>query len=71
MALVDVVRTGELDRLRVCSGDDCEDVIIDLSRNRSRLYCESGCGNRAHVAAYRARRAARSAGSSHGRPATR
>ncbi len=63
MAFVDVIRAGERDRLRVCSSGDCNDVVLDLSRNRSRMYCESGCGNRAHVAAYRARRAARSAGS--------
>lgn len=30
---------------------------MDLSRNRSRRYCDSRtCGNRLHVAAYRARR---------------
>jgi predicted RNA-binding Zn ribbon-like protein len=32
-------------------------VVIDLSKNRSRRYCEKGCGNRVHVAAYRSRRA--------------
>ncbi len=58
MALVDVVRTGELERLQVCAAHDCEDVLIDLSRNRSRRYCDGGCANRAHVAAYRARQAA-------------
>jgi predicted RNA-binding Zn ribbon-like protein len=57
MALVDVVRTGEMDRLRTCAADDCDDVVIDLSKNRSRRYCDSGCGNRANVAAYRARKA--------------
>jgi predicted RNA-binding Zn ribbon-like protein len=57
MALVDVVRSGELARLGVCAAEDCEDVVVDLSKNRSRRYCESGCGNRANVAAYRARRA--------------
>ncbi|GAA1629549.1 CGNR zinc finger domain-containing protein [Georgenia ruanii] len=58
MALADVVRGGELDRLRVCAGEDCADLVVDLSRNRSRRYCDSGCGNRANVAAYRARKAA-------------
>ena len=57
MAFVDVIRSGELNRLRVCAGVDCDHVLVDLSRNRSRQYCESGCGNRAHVAAYRARTA--------------
>ena len=56
MALVDLVRVGALDRLRTCAADDCRDVLVDLSRNRSRRFCDSGCGNRANVAAYRARR---------------
>jgi predicted RNA-binding Zn ribbon-like protein len=59
MALVDVIRLGELERLRVCAADDCADVLVDLSKNRSRRYCERGCGNRANVAAYRARLSAR------------
>lgn len=57
MAMVDVIRAGELDRLHVCAADDCDDVLVDLSRNRSRRFCDGGCGNRANVAAYRARRA--------------
>jgi predicted RNA-binding Zn ribbon-like protein len=32
-------------------------VLVDLSKNRSRRFCDSGCGNRTNVAAYRARRA--------------
>jgi len=59
MAMIDVVRAGELDRLTYCAAEDCDDVVVDLSRNRSRLFCDSGCGNRANVAAYRARRRAR------------
>lgn len=61
MALVDVVRAGETSRLRRCAGEDCDGVLVDLSRNRSRRYCEGGCGNRANVAAYRARQAGRAA----------
>lgn len=59
MALVDVVRSRALDRLKECEAEDCTDLHVDLSKNRSRRYCEGGCGNRANVAAYRARRAAR------------
>ncbi|MFH5228694.1 CGNR zinc finger domain-containing protein [Antrihabitans spumae] len=59
MALVDVIRVGDLDRLKHCAAPDCDAVLIDLSRNRSRRYCDTGnCGNRANVAAYRARKAA-------------
>ena len=56
MAMVDVIRSGQLHRLRHCEAADCDDVVIDLSKNRSRRFCDSGCGNRANVAAYRARR---------------
>ena len=33
-----------------------QDVVVDLSKNRSRRFCEGSCGNRAAVAAYRARK---------------
>ena len=59
MAIVDVVRSGELDRLRVCGAPDCEDVVVDLSKNRSRRYCSASCSNRVNMAAFRARRARR------------
>jgi predicted RNA-binding Zn ribbon-like protein len=59
-AFADLVRMGEPGRLRVCGAPDCDAVLVDLSKNRSRLYCDTGnCGNRQHVAAYRERRASR------------
>ena len=57
MAIVDVVRQQELDRLRVCEADACHDVLVDLSKNRSRRYCSTTCSNRMNVAAFRARQA--------------
>ncbi len=58
MGIADLVRAKDLGRLKRCAADDCDAVLVDLSRNRSRRYCDIGnCGNRAHVAAYRARRA--------------
>lgn len=57
VALAIVVRDGGMDRLRVCASPDCQKVLVDLSRNRSRRYCDTLCANRQHVAAYRARRA--------------
>ena len=62
MAFVDVIRMKQLDRLRVCAADDCGDLLVDLSKNRSRRFCDSGCGNRMNVAAYRARQAGRGTG---------
>ncbi|MET9498502.1 CGNR zinc finger domain-containing protein [Streptomyces sp. NPDC006552] len=57
MALAFFVVAGEQDRLRRCEAPDCRYAFVDLSRNRSRRYCSSRtCGNRLHVAAYRARR---------------
>jgi len=58
MAFVDVVRSQALDRLRICDMHDCTAVTIDLTKNKSKRYCDSGCSNRAAVAAYRARQAA-------------
>jgi predicted RNA-binding Zn ribbon-like protein len=58
MAFIDVVRSQALDRLRICDMHDCNAVTIDLTKNKSKRYCDSGCSNRAAVAAYRARRAA-------------
>jgi predicted RNA-binding Zn ribbon-like protein len=56
MALAEVLRDEGLERLRTCEAPGCEAVFVDLSRNRSRRYCDTGnCGNRMHVAAYRAR----------------
>lgn len=57
MAIFEVVRTKELSRLRTCESPGCSGVLVDLSKNRSKRYCEAGCGNRAAVAAYRARKA--------------
>lgn len=57
MALVDVVRQGELGRLRVCAAEDCPDVLVDLSRNSSKRYCSTTCANRVNTAAFRSRRA--------------
>jgi predicted RNA-binding Zn ribbon-like protein len=58
MALADLIRIGELRRLKRCAAPDCDAVLIDLSRNRSGKFCDTGnCGNRQHVAAYRERRA--------------
>jgi predicted RNA-binding Zn ribbon-like protein len=56
MAFSDVIRLKALDRLRVCAADDCEDVVVDLSKNASRRFCDTSCANRTNVAAFRARR---------------
>ncbi len=57
MAMIDVVRADETSRLGVCADDECDGIVLDLSRNRSRRFCSTTCGNRNAVAAYRARQA--------------
>ncbi|GGM65979.1 hypothetical protein GCM10010106_10010 [Thermopolyspora flexuosa] len=59
IALAYLLVENEWERLRTCAAPDCSHIFIDESRNRSRVYCDSRtCGNRMHVAAYRARRRA-------------
>ncbi len=55
MAFTDVIRAKELDRLGRCAASDCDDVMVDLSKNRSRRFCSVSCSNRTNTAAYRAR----------------
>jgi predicted RNA-binding Zn ribbon-like protein len=59
MGFTDVIRTGQLDRLRLCAAEDCQSVHVDLSKNRSRRFCSTSCSNRTNVAAYRTRQAAK------------
>jgi predicted RNA-binding Zn ribbon-like protein len=62
MAFLDLIRADALGRLRICAADDCNDVLVDLSKNSSKRYCDTGnCGNRTNVAAYRARKRLQSA----------
>ena len=56
MAMIDVIRADEVRRFGVCAADDCDGVVLDLSRNRSRKFCSTACTNRMAVAAYRARK---------------
>jgi predicted RNA-binding Zn ribbon-like protein len=63
MAFADLIRTGQLDRLRGCAADGCDHVHVDLSKNRSRRFCSTSCANRTNVAAYRARRDRQQTGS--------
>jgi predicted RNA-binding Zn ribbon-like protein len=56
MAMIDVIRADELSRLSVCADPTCNGIVVDLSRNRSRRFCSTTCGNRVAVAAYRSRK---------------
>lgn len=58
MAMIDVIRADETSRLGECADESCDGLVFDLSRNRSRRFCSTTCGNRNAAAAYRARRRA-------------
>lgn len=44
------------DRLGICAADDCLDVFVDTSRNKSKRYCNSTCCTKVNVKAHRARK---------------
>ncbi|MEV0298711.1 CGNR zinc finger domain-containing protein [Nocardia sp. NPDC050710] len=56
MAMIDLIRSDEMSRLSICADSACQGIVLDLSRNRSRRFCSTACGNRNAVAAYRARK---------------
>lgn len=55
VAIAIVVRDLGYQRLRVCSAPGCGRALVDLTKNQSRRYCDTQCGNRVHAAAYRNR----------------
>ncbi|WP_409491723.1 CGNR zinc finger domain-containing protein [Amycolatopsis sp. cmx-11-12] len=50
LATEDLLRSGDLDRIRECEGPGCGWIFTDHTRNRSRRWCSSSdCGNRARA----------------------
>ena len=58
LALTDVIRMDEMQRLRICGADDCAGLILDLSRNGSKRFCSARCGSRMNMIAFRKRKGA-------------
>ncbi|HET8665099.1 MAG TPA: CGNR zinc finger domain-containing protein [Nocardioides sp.] len=56
LAAHESVRSRDWERLKICAFDECAWAYFDHSKNRSRAYCEYGCGNKVKTRAYRARR---------------
>jgi predicted RNA-binding Zn ribbon-like protein len=61
VAVNKAVVDGTWRRVKVCGADDCGWTYFDASKNRSRTWCEWGCGNKAKTRSYRARRKATAA----------
>ena len=62
LSAAEVLTSGEVARTRVCEANDCAWLFMDLSKNRSRRWCDmKNCGNRAKSRRhYQRRRAAAS-----------
>lgn len=54
-----VLLCDEHERIGTCDAERCDRAWVDTSRNARRRFCSTGCANRTHVAAHRARRRAR------------
>jgi predicted RNA-binding Zn ribbon-like protein len=56
---IDLLTGPQRELLRECAAQDCRGIYVDASPSRTRRWCSTArCGNRARVAAHRARRAA-------------
>ena len=58
VAVQDAVADDTWRRMKICPADDCRWAYFDATKNRSRSWCEWGCGNKAKTRSYRARRKA-------------
>jgi hypothetical protein len=47
--------SDELDRLRQCAAERCDNVFLDATRNHLQRFCSTACQNRTKVAAFRSR----------------
>lgn len=56
MGLATVIADHGFERLGICQSEECRDVYVDTSRNRSRRHCSDKCRVRENVAAHRQRR---------------
>ena len=53
----DLLTSDSLDRVRRCASDDCGWLFLDMSRNRSRRWCDmKDCGNRSKARRFYERR---------------
>ncbi len=60
-AIADLLAHGDFDLVRHCEGEKCVLWFYDRTKGHRRRWCTAeGCGTRARVAAFRARRAAAS-----------
>ena len=54
--LAELVIAYGIDRLHMCSADDCLCAVVDVSRNGTRRYCSRTCANRTNTRRHRSPR---------------
>jgi predicted RNA-binding Zn ribbon-like protein len=56
VAAAELLTSPERDRVRECASHNCSWLFVDMSRNRSRRWCDMKvCGNRAKARRFSAR----------------
>jgi len=55
VAVVEAAGDDTWRRTKMCAADSCQWAFYDASKNRSRTWCEWGCGNKEKTRNYRAR----------------
>jgi hypothetical protein len=50
--------SDDLELLRRCTADRCDNLFLDATRNHTQRFCSTSCQNRTKVAAFRARESA-------------
>ncbi|MEA2282266.1 MAG: hypothetical protein QOK21_2873 [Solirubrobacteraceae bacterium] len=51
--LAELVAAYGIERLHECSADDCQAVLVDVSRNGARRFCSRTCASRINVRRHR------------------
>jgi len=54
-AVAMLVGSDELELLRRCGAERCDNLFLDATRNHTQRFCSTACQNRTKVAAFRAR----------------
>ena len=55
-AAIQLLLSGQYERLRQCAGEQCSWLFVDSSRNSRRRWCDmQACGNRAKIRRFRER----------------
>jgi len=53
VSFVELLRTYDIHRVKLCGNPDCRWVFLDESKNRSRRWCADSCGNLIKVRKFR------------------